>query len=63
LSLWIGAAAGFDFCTQAAKDYVILGRMKFAMLAKLPSEQAARQADSPGNIERFERLHKGDRVA
>jgi hypothetical protein len=43
------------FYKQGAKDYGILGRMKFAMLRKRSSEQAAKQADSPGNIELFER--------
>ena len=43
-----------DYYAQAAKEFGIMGRMKLAMLTKIPSEKAGTEADSPDNIKLFE---------
>jgi len=42
------------YYTQATSEFGVMGRMKLAMLTKIPSEQAASEPDSPGNIQAFE---------
>ena len=43
-----------EFYSQAAKQYGVMGRMKLAMLTKIPSEKAGTEPDSPDNIKLFE---------
>jgi hypothetical protein len=43
------------YYTQASTEFGVVGRMKLAMLTKIPSERAASEADSPENIQAFER--------
>ena len=43
-----------EFYAQAAKQYGVMGRMKLAMLTKIPSEKAGTEPDSPDNIKLFE---------
>ena len=42
------------FYAQATSEFGITGRMKLAMLTKIPSERAASEPDSPDNIRIFE---------
>ena len=42
------------FYAQATQQYGVMGRMKLAMLTKIPSEKAGTEADSPENIKLFE---------
>ena len=42
------------FYAQATQQYGVMGRMKLAMLTKIPSEKAGAEADSPENIKLFE---------
>ena len=44
-----------NFYTQASNEFGMVGRMKLAMLTKIPSEKAASEEDSPANIQVFER--------
>ncbi len=39
---------------QASSEFGMTGRMKLAMLTKIPSERAASEPDSPENIRLFE---------
>jgi hypothetical protein len=48
------AAKLTEFYAKAAKDFGVSGRMKLAMLTKMPSEKAAAEADTPENIKIFE---------
>jgi hypothetical protein len=48
------AAKLTEFYAQAAKQYGVMGRMKLAMLTKIPSEKAGTETDSPENIKLFE---------
>ena len=43
-----------DFYKQAAKEFGLTGRIKLAMLTKIPSEKAEAAPDSPENIRLFE---------
>lgn len=49
------AAKLVNFYTQASNEFGVVGRMKLAMLTKISSEKAATEADSPANIQAFER--------
>jgi hypothetical protein len=42
------------FYAQASSQYGVMGRMKLAMLTKIPSEKAGNEPDSPDNIKLFE---------
>ena len=42
------------FFEQANKDFGIQGRMKLAMLTKIPSSQAETLPDSPDNLKKFD---------
>lgn len=44
-----------NFYNQVSNEYGMVGRMKLAMLTKIPSEKAADAEDSPANIAAFER--------
>ena len=48
------AAKLTEFYAQASKQYGVMGRMKLAMLTKIPSEKAGTEADTPENIKLFE---------
>jgi hypothetical protein len=48
------AAKLTEFYAQATKQYGVMGRMKLAMLTKIPSEKAGNEPDSPENIKLFE---------
>ena len=48
------AAKLTEFYAQVAKEFGVTGRMKLAMLTKIPSEKAATEADSLDNIKLFE---------
>ena len=48
------AAKLTEFYAQATKQYGVMGRMKHAMLTKIPSEKAGHEPDSPENIKLFE---------
>lgn len=48
------AAKLTEFYVQAAKEFGVMGRMKLAMLTKIPSEKAVMEADTPDNIKLFE---------
>jgi len=48
------AAKLTEFYAQATKQYGVMGRMKLAMLTKIPSEKAGAEPDSPENIKLFE---------
>ena len=52
-----------NFYTQASNEFGIMGRMKLAMLTKIPSEKAASEADSPANIQAFENAMRQLRAA
>jgi hypothetical protein len=43
-----------DYYARAAKEFGVMGRMKLAMLTKVPSEKAAAEPDSPDNLKLFE---------
>ena len=49
------AAKLVNFYAQASNEFGVVGRMKLAMLTKISSEKAASEADSPANIQAFER--------
>jgi hypothetical protein len=38
----------------AEKEFGFMGRMKLAMLTKIPSAKASQEADSPDNVRTFE---------
>ncbi len=48
------AAKLTEFYSQAGKQHGVMGRMKLAMLTKIPSEKAGNEPDSPENIKLFE---------
>jgi hypothetical protein len=48
------AARLTEFYKQAAQEFGLAGRIKLAMLTKIPSEKAGAVADSPDNIQLFE---------
>ena len=52
------AAKLTDFYNQAAKEFGLSGRIKLAMLTKIPSEKAGSAEDSPENIRIFEQALK-----
>jgi hypothetical protein len=52
-----------SFYDQASKEFGVMGRMKLAMLTKIPSERAASEADTPANIQMFERAIQQMRMA
>ena len=51
------------YYTQASNEFGVMGRMKLAMLTKIPSERAATEPDSPANIQAFEQALNQLRVA
>jgi hypothetical protein len=51
------------FYTQATTEFGVMGRMKLAMLTKIPSERALTEADSPSNIQLFEKSMQQLRMA
>jgi hypothetical protein len=48
------AAKLINYYTLASNEFGIAGRMKLAMLTKVPSEKAATEPDTPDNIRIFE---------
>lgn len=52
------AAKLTEFYNQAAKEFGLSGRIKLAMLTKIPSEKAGAVADSPDTIRIFEQALK-----
>jgi hypothetical protein len=52
------AAKLSDFYKQAAQEFGLAGRIKLAMLTKIPSEKAASVEDSPENVRIFEQALK-----
>jgi hypothetical protein len=44
-----------EYYSQAAKEFGTMGRMKLAMLTKISSEKAAAEADTPANIDLFQK--------
>jgi hypothetical protein len=52
-----------NFYAQASNEFGVVGRMKLAMLTKIPSERAATEADSPANIQAFENALRQLRAA
>ncbi|HXQ17171.1 MAG TPA: hypothetical protein VN814_21355 [Caulobacteraceae bacterium] len=46
------------YYAQAANEFGVVGRMKLAMLTKIPSERAATEPDSPAHIQAFEQALK-----
>jgi hypothetical protein len=57
------AAKLSSFYDQASREFGVMGRMKLAMLTKIPSERAASEADTPANIQAFERAIQQMRMA
>jgi hypothetical protein len=47
-----------DYYAQASSRFGMTGRMKLAMLTKVPSEKAASEPDSPANLQVFEAAWK-----
>lgn len=47
-----------DYYTQATAKFGVAGRMKLAMLTKVPSERAASEPDSPAHLATFESAWK-----
>ena len=52
-----------DFYSRASAEFGVMGRMKLAMLTKIPSERAGTEADSPANIQLFEQAFRQMRMA
>lgn len=52
------AAKLTEFYKQAAQEFGLQGRIKLAMLTKIPSEKAGAVEDSPDNIRVFEQALK-----
>lgn len=52
-----------EFYNKASSEFGVMGRMKLAMLTKIPSERAGTEADSPANIQLFEQALKQMRMA
>ena len=48
------AAKLTNYYAMASNEFGIAGRMKLAMLTKVPSEKAASEPDTPENIRIFE---------
>ncbi len=48
------AARLANYYTQVSNEYGVPGRMKLAMLTKIPSERAASEPDTPENVKIFE---------
>lgn len=57
------AAKLTSFYEQASKEFGVMGRMKLAMLTKIPSEKAALEADTPANVQLFEQAYRQLRQA
>ena len=49
------AAQLANFYKQATTEFGVMGRMKLAMLTKIPSEKAETEVDSPANIQAFQK--------
>ena len=47
-----------DYYAQATAKFGMTGRMKLAMLTKIPSEKAATEPDSPANLQVFDAAWK-----
>ena len=52
-----------DVYSRASAEFGVMGRMKLAMLTKIPSERAGTEADSPANIQLFEQAFRQMRMA
>jgi len=52
------AAKLTEYYNLAAKEFGLSGRIKLAMLTKIPSEKAGTVQDSPDNIRIFEQALK-----
>ncbi|HLJ37734.1 MAG TPA: hypothetical protein VKT54_04915 [Steroidobacteraceae bacterium] len=52
------AAKLTEYYNLAAKEFGLSGRIKLAMLTKIPSEKAGTAQDSPDNIRIFEQALK-----
>ena len=48
------AAKLINYYTLASNEFGVMGRMKLAMLTKIPSDAAASVPDSPENVKLFE---------
>ncbi len=57
------AAKLTDFYAKASSEFGVMGRMKLAMLTKIPSERAGTEADTPANIQLFEQAFRQMRMA
>jgi hypothetical protein len=52
-----------EFYKQAAQEFGLAGRIKLAMLTKIPSEKAEQLDDSPENLRIFEQAMQQLRAA
>ena len=52
-----------EYYAKASSEFGVMGRMKLAMLTKIPSERASTEADSPANIQIFEQALRQMRMA
>lgn len=57
------AAKLSEFYRKAAQEFGLAGRIKLAMLTKIPSEKAEAVEDSPEHIRVFEQAFKQLRAA